>query len=390
MSPSRTPKTPASIQVLLSHSWGGREKIPLLIAQGLRSRGHDCRVIAIPNTAVAKAAKKAKIPVHMLNVASRWDLLGALAFRRLVLNLRPEILVFHFGTDLALWAMASVGLAERPASIHCLHVGSNKKKKDLYHRWIYGRVAKIVPFSRFLYRNAVDTLPVEKGKILRIPLGIEEKAFAKIKPRYRVRPRAVGYMSRLAEGKGQDDLIKAWALLPQKWKLIKLFLAGGATPRDRPYVESLASLVSKLGLGKSVRFIGHVDNVPKFMAGLDLFVFPSRDEAFGISLVEAMAAGLPVAGAAAGGVLEIVRQGKDGLLFRPGVPSDIAKSITKLLGSHLLRKRMGTSGRSRALGKMRLSRTIILFERLLINISQKRTLRQGGGPQCSLREPTVS
>ena len=123
---------------------------------------------------------------------------------------------------------------------------------------------------------------------------------------------------------------------------------------------------------------GHVEDVPGYLASLDLFVFPSRDEAYGVALVEAMAAGLPVLGASSGGVLEIIREGRDGLLFRPQDPQALAGALERLLKSAALRERLGRAARKRALEKMTLDRTVMLYERLF------RSLVGGHAPSCPL------
>jgi glycosyltransferase involved in cell wall biosynthesis len=97
-----------------------------------------------------------------------------------------------------------------------------------------------------------------------------------------------------------------------------------------------------------VVFTGYLkgDDLATAYASADMFVFPSDTETFGQVVQEAMASGLPVVGARSGGTLDLVRNGVNGLLFEPGVASDLRGKLRTLVVNHDMRRTMGSTGRS--------------------------------------------
>lgn len=147
-------------------------------------------------------------------------------------------------------------------------------------------------------------------------------------------------VGRLSHEKGVDLLLDAWAEAAEQapgWRL-RLY---GAGEED----EALRSQCTRLGLDATVDFAGPTDDVGAALGQAAVFVLPSRDEGFPLTLLEAMAYGLPcVAFDCAPGVREIVRDGEDGLLARPGNSSELARHLVRLMNDDQTRDRMGDSG----------------------------------------------
>ncbi len=101
--------------------------------------------------------------------------------------------------------------------------------------------------------------------------------------------------------KGFDDLIHAFSLLQKRNPRAKLLLGGDGTEKDKLY-----RLTLELGLEQQVHFVGWIDDVKEFLSKGTVFVLPSRDEPFGIVLLEAMANGLPIVTTRTGGACEIL------------------------------------------------------------------------------------
>ncbi len=132
-------------------------------------------------------------------------------------------------------------------------------------------------------------------------------------------PPVIGAFGCLNESKGFDLLLRAGAALRDKGFDFRLRIAG-----DGPELQNLHALRSELGLMRHVEFPGWVSDPEAFMAGLDLFVVPSRSEAFGLAAAEAMAAGVPVVASNIRGLQDILKGGRFGRLSR----SDDAVSLT--------------------------------------------------------------
>jgi glycosyltransferase involved in cell wall biosynthesis len=208
--------------------------------------------------------------------------------------------------------------------------------KLLLQRGAYALAHRIVANSR----AAADRLRREGVPASRIRVvhnGIERPS---IEPARTVRPvrRAITVANLRAE-KGHDVLLEA----------IRLLDTGALTfdiVGDGPCRAALEAQARALGLADRVHFLGHREDVPALLAGSDLFVLPSRTEAFPNSVMEAMAAGLPVVATRTGGIAELVDDGVTGRLVDVGDARGLARSIGEIAASPAAAARMGDAGLS--------------------------------------------
>src|SRR5439155_17641773 len=108
--------------------------------------------------------------------------------------------------------------------------------------------------------------------------------------------------------------------------------------------------------------LGHRDDVAERLAAADIFVLPSRSEAFPNALLEAMAAGLPVVASAVGGILEIVEHGRTGLLVPPGDASALADRLMRVMADPALGRRLGDRARAEVEAQYSFDRMVAAFE----------------------------
>jgi glycosyltransferase involved in cell wall biosynthesis len=156
----------------------------------------------------------------------------------------------------------------------------------------------------------------------------------------------VGIVGRLQAWKGQDRLLRAQALLRAQGQPMHLVIVGGDSYGLSPgYAASLPALITQLGLQESVSLAGEVADAMPLIEQLDILVNASDPEPFGIVLLEAMAAGVPVVAVDSGGPPDIVEHGRTGMLARSGDPVDLASALEPLLGSQALRRELGEAGR---------------------------------------------
>jgi peptidoglycan/xylan/chitin deacetylase (PgdA/CDA1 family) len=179
---------------------------------------------------------------------------------------------------------------------------------------------------------------VEDGKILVIPNGIDADAFTP--HRYSNAPRRIAMIACLREEKRIDVLVRAVPRILERYPDAEFTLAGDGTCRTE-----LTNLVEQLGVSDRVRFLGHRDDVPALLDEADIFVLPSRSEAFPNSVMEAMAAGVPVVASNVGGIPELVRDGTTGRLVPPGDVDALASALLTLLGNPRQVEEFGRAGR---------------------------------------------
>jgi glycosyltransferase involved in cell wall biosynthesis len=160
----------------------------------------------------------------------------------------------------------------------------------------------------------------------------------------------VAVIGRLQRWKGQLDLLEAAPTVLRTAGDAHFLIVGGALfGLDSDYPDLLRGRATELGIEHRVHFAGHRTDVADLLQAIDIVVVPSRlPEPFGIVQIEAMAAGRPVVASAAGGSLEVVKDGETGLLVPPGDAAAIAGAVCTLAGDAALRERMGAAGRARA------------------------------------------
>lgn len=210
-----------------------------------------------------------------------------------------------------------------------------------------------------LYLKMVDafiatTAEIEEGllhdgfegeKIKRIPNFIDFNMFSPVSESKKTTIKAnmgykntsiVTFSGRFVQRKGINFLLESWKSVVNKSPDAKLILLG-----DGPMLSDMKRTSEGLGISRSVIFFGHVHTVTDFLHMTDVFVIPSLQEGMPNALLEAMACGLPVIASRIGGIVDVVKDGENGILFKPGNISDLASAINNLLKDVELRKRLG-------------------------------------------------
>jgi glycosyltransferase involved in cell wall biosynthesis len=165
---------------------------------------------------------------------------------------------------------------------------------------------------------------VAADRIHVIPNGIE---IVRYDARRGVRPvTTIVTVANLRREKAHEVLLHAAARLAPRYRALRYLVVG-----DGPRREELTTLTTSLGLDAQVTFVGHREDVPAILAQADLFVLPSRSEAFPNGAMEAMAAGLPVIASRVGGLLDLIEDGRTGILVPPSEPADLAAAIEQLV-----------------------------------------------------------
>lgn len=129
--------------------------------------------------------------------------------------------------------------------------------------------------------------------------------------------------------KGQDTLIKAMGIVKEKYPNVKCYFVGDTDNTDEKI--KLNKLVKENNVENQIVFMGNLDNVPKFLETIDLFVMPSRYEGFGLALIEAMASKIPVIASNIDGPKEIIKENEYGLLFNKEDYKELADNIILVL-----------------------------------------------------------
>ena len=159
--------------------------------------------------------------------------------------------------------------------------------------------------------------------------------------------------------KDQATLLRGFALAADSLPDVDLLMVG-----DGPLRSELESLTRELGIAERVRFLGIRTDIPDLMRNADAFALTSLSEAASLTLLEAMASGLPAVVTDVGGNGEIVRHEREGLLFPRGDAAGCAAALRRLFDDPAFAKRLGEAGRQRAHERYRLERTVEEYFRL--------------------------
>lgn len=190
-------------------------------------------------------------------------------------------------------------------------------------RWVYRLAHRVVANAKAggdqLVREGVD-----RAAVALIPNGVDLAQYSPAPAR--AARRVVTTVANLRAEKGHDVLLRAAALVGRECPDARFQLVGAG-----PMREALEQDAARLGVNGVVSFLGHREDVPALLHESDLFVLPSRTEAFPNGIVEAMAAGLPVVASDVGGVPELVAADRTGILVPPGDPEALAAAILRLM-----------------------------------------------------------
>lgn len=156
------------------------------------------------------------------------------------------------------------------------------------------------------------------------------------------------YTGKLNRGKGLELLLRSWKALAADYADAHLVLLGGGANQHLSCEAELRAFVAEHQLEQRVTFTGNVNNVPEYLQAADLFVFPSESEALGLSLVEAMACGLPTVATAVGGILDVIDQENVGLLFPVRDEAAFTAQVRRLLDDPALARRIAQAGQASA------------------------------------------
>lgn len=349
------------MHICLSDGWGGLEMYPARIIPELQRQGWEAHGLALAGSRVAESLAAAGI--EPLTVLSRGRAL--LQVGRILAYLRRhgiEVLHCHKSSDLRLGALLAT-LRPTLRLFFTDHMGVTRPKKDLYHRWAYGQITRLFAISEATLKRNLAAFPLPPERIRRLYLGIDLSPYAPqldAVAREALREElgvavgqvAIGLPGRLTDGKGHAVWLEGLARLRERAPSLSWHgvLIGGLTARegsDEAYVAQLRTRVAELGLVEHVTFTGFRPDLPRLFEALDIVCVPSRNEAFGLTVVEAMAAGKAIVGADSGAIPELLEAGC-GRLAAPHDPVDWAEALAELGQDAALRQRLGQAACARA------------------------------------------
>lgn len=357
-----------------SCGWGGQELRTLTEAAGMLSRGHRVILLCPPEAPMHAHAVRLGIPVEALPIARKnWKGLTAL---RHWLKAHPNIDVLntHSSADAWLAALACATLRRAPPIVRTRHVSTPVNNRAAT-RWLYQHATRhIVTAGEALRLQLIRDNRFDAARITSVPTGIDLA-------RYTLRDRAearqilgldadrhyLGIVATLRNWKGHTYLLEAFTQLAPAYPEWDLVLVG-----DGPQRQNLEKLVAHLKLEKRVRLVGNRDDVEIWLNTFDVFVLPSYgEEGVSQSVMQAMAAGLPVVATTVGAMAEAVQHERTGLLVPPRNTDALRAALARLMEKEPLRQTLGAAGLDFARQHFGLERMLARMEAVFLQVRRR-------------------
>lgn len=361
------------LHTCLSSSWGGLEMYALQTVEKLNNSGIDSELLCLKNSRLHSEALNNGVLVHTAKFKNYFHPLITLKLGDLLKKNNFDLAHCHTSKDLWLIAPAlRVSRLEIPL-ILTKHMGSFIIKKDFLHRWIYKRVNLATAISNVIAKNLIETTPLLPEKIVLLHNSIDTERFnplkvnaSKVRKEYNVNESEllIGMIARFSPGKGHEEFLRSAEELIKKYNNLRFMIIGEPSKGEDKYAAEIKTLVSEFKIADRVIFTGFRKDTPEVLAALDLFIFPSHAEAFGIALLEAMSMGKAAVCSNSDGVLDIAVDKVTSFYFEKKDWKDLSKKIEILITNEDLRNELGKAARKRAVEMFDLK----IFTKKLIDI----------------------
>lgn len=355
------------VHVDRQRSWTGQINRAFLIVSGLRKRGHRVGFITHPGAEIARRAAETGIPAVSFPMRGGRFYVSIFRAARALRGQGIDVLHCHGARD-HLFGLAVARLASIPHVIRTKH--NHTLPKGHFSRWVYASSDRIVAISEYV-RQGLIASGVDAARIETIVDGVDVDGFRPL-PRDPALARsiglqggdiAIGTVCSLHTRKGVEEILRAFAML-QSYAFagnLRCLLVGKRW-------EQWAGLARELGIEDRVLFPGFRRDVREMLSLLDVYVLPSRREAGGTSVLEAMAMERPVVVSQVGGLAESVTP-DTGITVPPQNSEALAGAIRALVEDPERAANLARNARERVVAHYStvamVDRTVALYERVL-------------------------
>jgi glycosyltransferase involved in cell wall biosynthesis len=348
-------------KILMVHnysSWGGNLATVRALCLGLPDYGFDVALAAPAGEPYVGRFAEAGVPTFDIEIKSKYDLGAARRYEQLVDE--EDFDVVHTHTRRADFVAARGGWRAGAIIVSTQHGQINLDrhtlavKRDLPARFYCRCLRKYfdchVAVSAEIAEELRERCGVPEEKIVNIPNGIDTRPFLeaageRLSFRHEIgalRWTVVVTVVASLDSKGHGELLEAVAQVISRGVDLRLVVVG----EGQWGLPEIRRRAEELGLTKSINLLGFRDDVPRVLAGSDIFVLPTPSEGLSIAIMEAMAAGLPVVTTRVGGNPELVEDGRTGRLVSVGDAAALAEAIESL-ARDTNRRAKGRAGQSR-------------------------------------------
>lgn len=323
-----------------------------LLSRQLENRGYRPIVFCDPASRLCKDATERGLTVHPFKPAGYVAPLSIIKTAAAFKKYNVSLVHVHYSKDL--WT--TIPAAGKRPTVFIKHIGTQKPKTDPIHRAIYKNVDHVIAISEVIRKNLIETHPVDSEKVSVVHHGVSPADYDLPElERRKIRASLgctendilIGTIGRLQVGKGHLEFIGMAAKLLLKYENVRFVVVGEPTAGEEDKARIIYRRARELELDDRFQFLGFRKDIPKILKAMDIFAFPSHAEAFGLVVIEAMAARLPVVSSRCDGILDIVVDGRTGFLVEPKNTDQLTAAVEKLILDRELRLQLGENGYNR-------------------------------------------
>ena len=346
------------MHVIESLGIGGAEQVLVTLSPSLQRLGNDVMVVVrTDRLELGAALEAAGVRVILLPTRHKWNLIGtALNIARLANENGIDVIHAHLYFPAQATALVKLLRLHSAATVVTFHnlayahgvntVGMKLRLKKTLAAFLYPRgFDRKIAVSSAVAAHYRTSLGLDCIEVVHNPVDIDAIDNLHLQAeRMPTDSLHIVVPGRLVHGKGHFDLLEALVLLRAQGLVFTATIAGGG-----PMRRELERQVHLVELESSISFTGSLEHAKllEIVATADIVVIPSRFEGFGLAAIEAMALSRPVIVTAVGGLLEIVEDGCNGIVVPAKNPRELAAALRRLMSSPVMRKTLGSAGRSR-------------------------------------------
>lgn len=337
-------------QVVRSLDTGGQEVMVARLVERLDPARFRSTVISLQGGGwLADQLQSHGFPVICLNAPEAWSPATIAQTAEILRKERVDVVHCHNRKALLYGGLAGM-LAPRTRLVYTKHGASHWEggPTALLGRCVMGRSRAVVAVSQDIERGVIAGHWANRGRLHTVLNGVDLEHFRPRSNRAAVRQSigipssapVVGTVARLSPEKDQATLLRAFARVASVLPDAHLLLVGDGTLRGE-----LEALARELQIFERAHFLGERTDIAELLGAMNVFCLPSLTEGTSLTLLEAMATGLPVVATAVGGTPEVVAHETSGLLVEAGQPEQLADALVQVLQDSALAVRFGAAGR---------------------------------------------
>ena len=325
------------IELCMSPDLGGLELNMITTAKLLKD---DFKVISIinKNSKISKYYDEADKFIEIEKKSSFFMFRGAKQLSNIIDDENIKIIHFHWTKDIPIVVLAKIFSKRKLKIVQTRHMTMTRFKDDFYHKFLYKNIDLMIAITNQVKEQLEKFIPndirpnvklIYAGVKKHEPLNEIEVNSLKSELLFSDKSFNIGMVGRINESKGQHLLIKAVEILTKKGVDINAYFVGNAM--EESYLRKLKDDVKARGIEKQIHFLGFMKNPHHFYQICDGVVLASKRETFGLVLIEAMQMQTAVVGSNTGGVVEIIDDKENGLLFEAENDIDLADKINFMI-----------------------------------------------------------